>query len=127
MIENVNYSFYLNVLQRKAIPDGYEFDKLSVLNIAYFESLYNVYSITEHSKDGIASAICMMCEVDYLAQMAMTGEENSSRVSSSSVGGVSESYDKTYANAVIASNVRPIQAQKIDYIKMFCRVYCGVG
>lgn len=126
MYENVDYSFYTESLKRNAIPSQEEFDRLILLNIAYFESLSSVYGITERAENGIDSAICMMCEVDYLTDKAMTGEENSGRISSASVGGVSESYDKTYANAVIAANVKPVEVQKMAYIRLFCHLYCGV-
>lgn len=126
MFDNVTYEFYTNVLKRSIIPTQEEFDSHAMLNIAYYESLNSVYVITPHSENGIDSAICMMCEVDYQTDKALTGEENSGRVSGVSVGSVSESYDKSYANAVIAANVKPAELQKMDYLKLFCHVYCGV-
>lgn len=127
MCDQVTYAFYTETLKRTAIPSKTEFDSLAVQNSAYFESLSSAYSITERSDNGIASAVCMMCEVDYLINQAMTSTENSGRASSVSVGSVSESYDKSYANAVITANIKPAEVQKMDYLKQFCHVYCGVG
>lgn len=126
MYENVSHGFYITELRRTEILEQEAFDRLKIMNIAHFESLKRAYYITEYGKNGIDSAICMMCEVDYLANKAMVGEEHSGRVSSTSVGSVSESYDKSYATAVIAANVKAVEVQKMDWIKLFCHVYCGV-
>ena len=75
MIENATYTHYSDVLKRTAIPDEAAFAAYLLENRLYVQSLVDDGIISgEREENGIASAVCMCCEVDYLTDAAIKGK-----------------------------------------------------
>ena len=119
--ENVTYTFYTS-LGRSAIPTQAEFDKYALENKLYVDTLLPF--ITERNENGIDSAVCLMCEVDYLEAQAIITANLSKK--SESLDGYSYSLDTGEKERIQDANFKTTAEKKLYWLGLFCEIYGGV-
>lgn len=119
--ENVNYIFYSETLGRAVVPTAEEFDALKLENVQRVKNLMPY--IEELEENGIDKAVCMMIEKEYLFNQVSSGEVDGV-ISSESLGGHSIQYAERSKSLEL--NLKSLDAQKMDCIKLFNRLNIGV-
>ena len=119
--ENVTYTFYTS-LGRSAIPTQAEFDKYALENKLYVDTMLPF--ITERKENGIDSAVCLMCEVDYLEAQAINTANLSKK--SESLDGYSYTLDSGEKERIQDANFKTTAEKKLYWLGLFCEIYGGV-
>lgn len=119
--ENVTYTFYTS-LGRSAIPTQAEFDKYALENKLYVDTMLPF--ITERNENGIDSAVCLMCEVDYLEAQAINTANLSKK--SESLDGYSYTLDSGEKERIQSANFKTTAEKKLYWLGLFCEIYGGV-
>jgi len=119
--ENVTYTFYTS-LGRSAIPTKAEFDKYALENKLYVDTMLPF--ITERNENGIDSAVCLMCEVDYLEAQAINTANLSKK--SESLDGYSYTLDAGEKEIIQDANFKTTAEKKLYWLGLFCEIYGGV-
>ena len=119
--ENVTYTFYTS-LGRSAIPTQAEFDKYALENKLYVDTLLPY--ITERNENGIDSAVCLMCEVDYLEAQAINTANLSKK--SESLDGYSYTLDDGEKERIQEANFKTTAEKKLYWLGLFCEIYGGI-
>ena len=119
--ENVTYTFYTS-LGRSAIPTKAEFDKYALENKLYVDTLLPY--ITERNENGIDSAVCLMCEVDYLEAQAIITANLSKK--SESLDGYSYTLDDGEKERIQDANFKTTAEKKLYWLGLFCEIYGGI-
>ena len=128
MFENVTYNHYAGVLGRSAIPDEAAFNHMSLENKLYAKKLLDDGVIVgEREEHGIDSAVCMMCEEDWLAEAAQRGGDGDygGVLASESVSGYSYSYDNTARSKAVELNAKSAAERKSMWLDMYCVIVKG--
>lgn len=121
--DNVNYTYYSETLGRAVIETEDDFNTLKLENIQYMRRLLPY--ITEYEPNGIDNAVCLMIETDFKNNQIKSGE-SSAAISSESLGGHSVSYGSTQLNKLNELDAKSTEQQKMQIIKLFCKVNIGV-
>lgn len=116
---NVTYTFYTGTLGRSAIPDQATFNNFALENKLFVKQLYNDGMLFERETNGIDSAVCMMCEVDYNGAQIANGESDGA-LSSESLGAYSYSTGGKEYDTYVEQNAKSISAQKMKWLKLYC-------
>ena len=119
--ENVTYTFYTS-LGRSAIPSQAEFDKYALENKLYVDTMLPF--ITERNENGIDSAVCLMCEVDYLEAQAINTANLSKK--SESLDGYSYTLDAGEKERIQSANFKTTAEKKLYWLGLYCEIYGGV-
>lgn len=121
----VTYNYYCDTLGRAVVPSLEEFDALKLPNIQKMKHFEDMGIVEETEENGIISAVCMMIEADYKNNMLLSGASGAA-IASESLGGHSVSYGSTAQNKQNELDAKSLDAQKIEAIKLFCRLNVGV-
>ena len=119
--ENVTYTFYTS-LGRSAIPTQVEFDKYALENKLYVDTMLPF--ITERNENGIDSAVCLMCEVDYLEAQAINTANLSKK--SESLDGYSYTLDTGEKERIQDANFKTTAEKKLYWLGLYCEIYGGI-
>ena len=119
--ENVTYTFYTS-LGRSAIPTQVEFDKYALENKLYVDTMLPF--ITERKENGIDSAVCLMCEVDYLEAQAINTANLSKK--SEALDGYSYTLDAGEKERIQDANFKTTAEKKLYWLGLFCEIYGGI-
>ena len=119
--ENVTYTFYTS-LGRSAIPTQAEFDKYALENKLYVDTMLPY--IKERNENGIDSAVCLMCEVDYLEAQAINTANLSKK--SESLDGYSYTLDTGEKERIQDANFKTTAEKKRYWLELFCEIYGGI-
>jgi len=119
--ENVTYTFYTS-LGRSAIPTQAEFDKYALENKLYVDTMLPF--ITERNENGIDSAVCLMCEVDYLVAQAIITANLSKK--SESLDGYSYTLDAGEKERIQDATFKTTAEKKRYWLGLFCEIYGGI-
>lgn len=114
--EDVNYDYYHATMGRSVIPDEASFNAIKDGIILDIKRM--MPRVIPLENDGIAKAVCMMCECEY----ADTVTQDGLAVASESVGGHSISYDAS----MVQKNAKSTAEKKMQWLKRYCRVEIGV-
>lgn len=125
MFENVNYTYYSETLGRAIIPDEPTFNKYVLENEMEFKNLWNLGIVREVEKDGIAKAVCMMIEVQFIDEQTIKGEGDVG-VASESISGYSYSLSDL-AKMTQTQNFNTTSAKKLKWIELFCSITRGIA
>jgi hypothetical protein len=120
--ENVTYTFYTTTLGRSAIPTEEEFNKYKLENVQYMK-LFLPF-LKEREENGIDSAVCMMCEVDYTESQAIINSNLAKK--SESLDGYSYSLDDGEKNRIQEGNFKTTEQKKRYWLDLFCEYYGGL-
>lgn len=123
VFDNVNYTFYSDKLGRAVIPTAEDFEKYKIFNVQTVKNLLPY--IEEQEENGIDSAVCLMIEAEYKNEMLKSNADTSA-ISSESLGGHSVSYGSSKLTKQIELDAISLDQQKMDILKMFCKVCPGV-
>ena len=123
LFENVNYTFYSDVLGRADVPTEAEFNKYKLENLLFVKRLLGDGLIVEREENGIDSAVCMMIEIDYKAAQIATGK--ALPASSESIGSFSHSENTKAYDTQLELNAKSIEQQKYRVLSLFCDVTAG--
>lgn len=121
----VTYTYYSDTLRRAVVPTAEEFDALKLENVQKMKHFEDLGVVEELEENGIISAVCMMIEADYKNNLLKSGA-SAAAIASESLGGHSISYGSTALNKQNELDAKSADAQKIDAIKLFCRLNIGV-
>ena len=120
--ENVTYSFYTTTLGRSAIPSQEEFNNRTLENIQYMKTFLPF--VTEKEENGIDSAVCLWCEVDYLEAQAISTANLQKK--SESLDGYSYTLDDGEKQRIQEANFKTTAEKKRYWLDLFCEVYGGI-
>jgi hypothetical protein len=80
--------------------------------------------ITERKENGIDSAVCLMCEVDYLEAQAINTANLSKK--SESLDGYSYTLDAGEKERIQEANFKTTAEKKRYWLELFCEIYGGI-
>ena len=127
MFDNVNYTYYTEVLGRSAVPTEAHFNRYADDNKMFVKHLVNDGIVTEREENGIDICVCRMIEIDYLTEQEVSGAAaESGSVASESINGYSYSYDMSAKQEAVKRNAKSAAAKKIDIIKLYNYYDTGV-
>ena len=80
--------------------------------------------ITERNENGIDSAVCLMCEVDYLEAQAIITANMSKK--SESLDGYSYTLDAGEKERIQDANFKTTAEKKRYWLGLYCEIYGGI-
>lgn len=123
--DNVNYTFYSSTLGRSVVPDEASFNLYKTENILFVKNLVADGLVFEREENGIDSAVCMTCEVDYKASLIESGKADNA-VASESLGAYSYSTGGKVFDSFVDKNAKSVAEQKMKWLRLYCDYVPGV-